>query len=126
MNLDIENHWVCPNCTDTRITHRPATDVPFHPCKGLNGLSTPMVIDGVNCKVEAHERQDYINGEIVQTDKMGRPIMNVITTRDEGQDCVVYAPAATIGVGAVEPTSGKSGRSVSVGARTANVSGGSS
>jgi hypothetical protein len=85
-----------------------------------------MVTDGIKCKVEAHEREDYINGELVQTDKMGRPIMNVVTTRDDGQDCTVYAPAARVGVAAKELTYEKSGRSISVGAFTASVSGGAS
>src|SRR5262245_44981889 len=99
--LEAEHHWVCPNCTTTRITHGRPTDIPFHPCRGLRGLSTPMVADGTKCKVESYEREDYINGELVQYDKSGIPIMNVVTTRDDGQDCAVYAPAAGVGVGAV-------------------------
>jgi hypothetical protein len=48
--------------------------------------------------VEAQEREDYVGKELVQTDGEGRPIMSVITTRDEGQDCAVLAPTATMGV----------------------------
>jgi hypothetical protein len=51
--------------------------------------------EGVRCKIESHEREDYINGDLVQTDGEGRPIMNVTTVRDDGQDCTVYAPTAT-------------------------------
>lgn len=54
-----------------------------------------MVPDGVRCKVAAREREDYIGRELVQTDGDGRPVMSVVTTRDEGEDCVVYAPCAT-------------------------------
>jgi hypothetical protein len=54
-----------------------------------------MVPVGTRCKVEAVEREDYINGDLVQVDGDGRPVMSVITTRDDGQDCTVYAPTAT-------------------------------
>ncbi len=53
-----------------------------------------MVPEGTNCKMEAHERDDYIGDEVVQTDGDGRPIMNVTTTRDDGIDCTVYAGTA--------------------------------
>jgi hypothetical protein len=124
--LDVEHHWVCPNCTTMKITRGDKTRIPFHPCSGMRGLSAPMVVEGTKCKVEAHEREDYINGEIVQTDKLGRPIQNVITTRDEGQDCAVYAPTATVGTRSEMSSTGKSGKNVSVGAWSAAVKGGSS
>ena len=54
-----------------------------------------MVPDGTKCKVEAIERGDYIDKEIVRVDGNGRPIMSIITSRDNGQDCTVYAPTAT-------------------------------
>jgi hypothetical protein len=54
----------------------------------------PMVPSGVKHKVQIVERQDYMRGEQVQTDGDGRPVMAVITTRDDGQDCAVYAPVA--------------------------------
>jgi hypothetical protein len=54
-----------------------------------------MVPAGTKCKIEAHEREDYIGKEMVQTDGEDRPVMSVITTRDQGQDCTVYAPCAT-------------------------------
>jgi len=47
--------------------------------------------------VEAREREDYVNGEVVQTvdvDGKARPIMSIVTTRDDGQDCTVLAPQA--------------------------------
>ena len=53
-----------------------------------------MVPAGTNCKIEAVEREDYVNGEQIQTDGEGRPVMSVVTTRDDGQDCTVYAPTA--------------------------------
>jgi hypothetical protein len=54
-----------------------------------------MVPDGTRCKVEAAEREDYVGKEMVQTDGEGRPVMSVVTTRDDGQDCAVLAPCAT-------------------------------
>jgi hypothetical protein len=60
----------------------------------MAGLSVPFVADGTRSKLEAVEREDYIGRELVQVDGNGRPIMSVITTRDEGQDCTVYAPCA--------------------------------
>ena len=54
-----------------------------------------MVPAGTRCKVEALERQDYINGDLVQTDDEGRPVMSIITTRDDGTDVAVLAPCAT-------------------------------
>jgi pheromone shutdown protein TraB len=54
-----------------------------------------MVPKGTKAKVEVHEREDYIGRELVRLDDNGRPVMNIITTRDEGQDCMVFAPTAT-------------------------------
>lgn len=53
-----------------------------------------MIEDGVKAKVTAHEREDYIGEEGVTLDGAGRPIMSVITTRDNGQDVAVMAPVA--------------------------------
>jgi hypothetical protein len=54
-----------------------------------------MVPAGTRAKVVAVEREDYIGSELVQTDADGRPVMAIVTTRDEGQDCTVLAPCAT-------------------------------
>jgi hypothetical protein len=54
-----------------------------------------MVPAGTKAKVVAHEREDYINGDTVQVDGDGRPVMAIVTTRDEGQDVTVLAPCAT-------------------------------
>lgn len=96
MILTGEQHWVCPNCPATAVTE--GADNRFHPCAGLAGLLAPMVLDGVRCMVRAVLREDYVGGEDVRTDGEGRPVMAVTTTRDDGQDCVVYAPTARLGV----------------------------
>jgi hypothetical protein len=85
----------CPNCDHEEVAQLAVNEQRWHNCRGLAGLSTPLVPAGMNCKVEAHERDDYVGGDRVQTDGEGRPIMNVTTTRDDGQDVVVYAPTAS-------------------------------
>lgn len=89
-----EHRWACPNCTATDVTHEPRPHTRFHSCRGLRGLTAPLIPAGTKAKVEAVERGDYVRGELVQTDANGRPVMAVVTTRDDGQDCAVYAPAA--------------------------------
>jgi hypothetical protein len=86
--------WVCPNCattdrTDARVGNR------FHACAGLKGITAPLVAAGVRVKVEAREREDYVGRDMVQTDGDGRPVMSVVTTRDDGEDVAVLAPCAT-------------------------------
>lgn len=93
--LAVEHRWTCPNCTLEEVTHEAQPHSRMHPCRGLRGLTAPMVPAGTSAKVEAHEREDYVAGELVTVDGHGRPIMSVITTRDDGQDCTVYAPTAT-------------------------------
>lgn len=93
--LGAERHWICPNCTVRARTIRPDAPMPMHACKGLNGLTAPLVPAGTRCKVEAVERGDYVNGDVVQTDADGRPWMAVEVTRDDGTDRAVLAPTAT-------------------------------
>jgi hypothetical protein len=92
--LQQEQHWSCPNCTLTEVTHETNPHVRFHACRGLKGLTAPMVPAGTACKVEAVERGDYVGDEIVTVDGDGRPVMAVVTTRDNGNDVAVFAPCA--------------------------------
>ena len=87
-------HWYCPNCGFTDMTKEARPHTRFHTCPKLRGLSAPMLPAGVAAKVTAHEREDYVNGEDVQVDENRRPVMSIVTTRDEGQDVVVFAPTA--------------------------------
>jgi hypothetical protein len=93
--LAVERRWACPNCDHTDVTYESAPHTRFHPCRGLAGLTAPMVPAGTKCKVTVQERDDYINGDMVQTDGNGRPVMSVITERADGCDVAVYAPCAT-------------------------------
>lgn len=94
--LKPEQRWTCPNCAATAVTHLPADAAAshFHPCRGLKGLTAPMVPAGTRAKVEALEREDYLNGDHVTRDGDGRPVMAIQTTRDDGTDRAVFAPVA--------------------------------
>lgn len=90
--------WYCPNCDSAARTVD--TKVPHHPCKKIAlGLMVPLVPKGQAAKVEAVERQDFIGTEQVQMDENRRPVMSVVVTRDDGQDCTVFAPVAATNVG---------------------------
>lgn len=89
-----EQHWQCPNCSATEVTHESEPHTRFHACPGLKGLTAPMIPAGTTAKVEAVEREDYVGGELVQADGDGRPVSAVVTTRDDGNDVAVLAPTA--------------------------------
>lgn len=89
-------YWECPNCPLKEVTREAAVHTRFHNCRGLKGLSAPMVPAGTKCKVEAKDREDYVGKELVQTDGEGRPVMSIVTTRDDGTDCAVLAPCARV------------------------------
>lgn len=88
--------WHCPNCDAAARTVD--AKVPWHDCPGLAGLHVALVADGTRAKVEAVEREDYINGDDVRYDGDGRPVMAALTTRDDGTDLAVYAPTAHLSV----------------------------
>ncbi len=92
--LNPEQHWVCPNCTATDVTHEVLPHTRFHNCPGLKGMLAPMVHEGVHCKVVAHEREDYVGAEMLTYDGDARPIMSVETVRNDGNDLAVFAPCA--------------------------------
>jgi hypothetical protein len=94
VDLIPERRWVCPNCTQTDVTREAQPHTRFHSCAGLKGLTAPFVEAGVACKVEAVERGDWVGRELVQADGEGRPVMSVVTTRDDGTDVAVMAPCA--------------------------------
>lgn len=85
-------YWYCPNCDAEARTVDAA--LPMHKCKGIAGLTSPLILRGTNAKIEANEREDYVGDELVQTDAEGRVIMSTTTTRDDGQDCTIYVATA--------------------------------
>lgn len=91
--------WVCANGCD--VTDVTPAGVPnrFHNCPAMAGIIAPLVAEGTRCMVRAHEREDYIGDQDVRRDDNGRPIMSVVTTRDDGEDCIAFAPTAHSGSG---------------------------
>lgn len=92
-----EHHWECPNCTFTDVTYESQPHTRFHSCRGLRGLTAPMVPAGTRAQVVAVEREDYINKEVIQTDGEGRPVSAIRTDYADGRnDIAVLAPVATL------------------------------
>lgn len=86
--------WECSHCD---VTARTAHDVAnrYHMCRGLAGLQAPLTPKGSGARLVAVEREDYVHGEMVQTDGYGRPIMALRVERPDGSnDTVVYSPTA--------------------------------
>lgn len=82
--------WYCPNCgAADRTLPMPPNSSQYHNCPRLHSLSAPLVRAGVKAKVEAAEREDYLNGETQATGDDGKAYMLVRTTRDEGTDISV-------------------------------------
>ena len=97
MLLNRVQDWYCPACGLTDETVNAPNR--YHPCPKMHGMATPMVHKGVAAKLEAVERQDYVGNDLVQTDDRGRPVMSIVTTRDDGQDVIVFAPTAVLRAG---------------------------
>lgn len=83
-----------PNVTNVAVGSGSTT---MHDCPTVAGLSVPLVPEGTRAVARAHEREDYVNGDLVRHDANGRPMMSVTVERDDGNDCVVFAPTATAG-----------------------------
>lgn len=89
--------WQCPSCgRETRVDGKYGAVV--HRCPKLGGLTTPYVRKGVVAEHRVVLREDHVGDELVQTDDQNRPVQAIVTTRDNGQDVRVFAPAARIKV----------------------------
>lgn len=87
--------WYCPQCGKTDQTREVRPHTRYHPCPKLRFMSVPLLPKGTAAKIEIREREDYVGREQVQVDpELGRPVMSIITTRDNGNDCMVFAPVA--------------------------------
>ncbi len=91
-------NWYCPNCGATDQTRIRGPHSRFHPCPKLRGgLTAPMLPKGMDAKVTAHTREDYVGTEDVQLAPDGSPVMSIVTTRSDGtNDAMVFAPTAHI------------------------------
>lgn len=85
-------HWVCSHCPAEVVTSGTVTNR-FHECRGLAGITAPMVPAGVRWQVRMVEREDYIGTEDVRYDGNGRPVMAVVTDRPDGSNDAVVFPA---------------------------------
>jgi hypothetical protein len=97
MVLNVETNWYCPNCSHTHVSPTALKHAVVHICSGLHGLIAPLIRVGTKCKIEAREREDYVGSDVVTLNDEGRPIMAIVTTRDDGQDCRILAPVAVGG-----------------------------
>ena len=87
--------WWCPSCKQETVTHDPKVRMVGHVCPKNRFLSVPMVRKGTKAKIEVREREDYVGKELVTLDpERERPVMSIVTTRDNGQDTAVFAPTA--------------------------------
>lgn len=92
--------WYCPNCKLEQTTTEPKPHTRMHACPKMYGLTAPMLPAGTKAKVEAKVREDYEGDEVGLTYANGKPIMSIVTTRDNGQDVAVFPGTATAkGVG---------------------------
>jgi len=91
-------NWYCPNCKATDQTRQVGPHSRFHSCPKLRGgLTAPMLPMGMDAKVTAHSREDYVGAEDVQLAPDGSPVMSIVTTRADGtNDAMVFAPTAHI------------------------------
>lgn len=85
--------WHCPNCTEAARTFDDA--IPMHRCRSGTGILLPLIVDGTKAKIQIVEREDYVGKELVPRDINDRPVMSVVTTRDDGQDCIIFPATAT-------------------------------
>lgn len=99
--LDAWMDWACPNCGVTdRTRPLPRNATRMHPCGGLMGLLAPLVPEGMDCKVVAVEREDYLGTEQQRTGEDGRPYSGVRRERGDGSsDLLVFAPVAQARLG---------------------------
>lgn len=93
--LRVVRRWYCPNCGKEDETEE-ARPNRYHICPKLRFLSAPLLPRGTAAKVELREWGDYVGRELVRRDpERGRPVQSIVTTRDNGQDAIVFAPTAT-------------------------------
>jgi len=105
MLVGMTRRWQCPGCEFIFEDELEDESTPAHTCPELRGLTFPMVrvpgklieLPRNFTRVVAIERGDYENGENVQRDRDGRPVMAVHTERADGShDTAVYAPSARV------------------------------
>jgi hypothetical protein len=101
--LHPERHYQCPECGQRQVKRGPIPDGSvesvFHRCPKLAGVLAPIPQAGIRCTLQVVEREDYLHGDLPQTDGNGKVVMAVRTLRDDGEDCAVLAPTAVGRIG---------------------------
>lgn len=98
--LDPTRYWECPACSAQFVTHILQPHAPFHPCKSskMKGALVPYVEKGVKASLRINRREDYQGTDIVTVDGEGVPVMSVTTQREDGEDCMIFAPCIRLGI----------------------------
>ncbi len=94
--LQPEQHWTCPSCDFTDVTHIAGYVSHLHPCRGQRLLMVPMVPAGTRSVHVVQPLEDYIGDKLIRCDAEGRPITHVNTIHDDGMDATVYPAAAVV------------------------------
>lgn len=92
--IEVITEWYCPACGAEDMTKEVRPHVRGHVCPKRGFLSFAMVPKGTKAKIVAVEREDYVGKDLVRKDSNNRPVMAILTIRDDGQDATVYAPTA--------------------------------
>jgi hypothetical protein len=95
VRIDYTKNWECSHCPQQHITNRPDVHTPIHQCGGMRGAWVPFVPAGSKASLRINRREDYVGSDLVRTDGDGIPVMSVTTLREDGEDCMVFAPCAT-------------------------------
>ncbi len=86
--------YVCEKCPAIRRVHVADTRVPMHNCAGRALMSVPLILQDSGHHVRLVEREDYVNGDDVQTDAEGTPWMRAEVETADTVNVWVYAPVA--------------------------------
>lgn len=92
VRLDYTQYWDCPACPQQHVTNRPEVHTPIHQCSGMRGAWVPFKEAGVKAGLRINRREDYAGTDTLVTDGDGVPVMSVTTVREDGEDCMVFAP----------------------------------
>lgn len=102
--LDARKEWDCPNCNAADVTNEARPHTRMHNCRGMGGLTVPMVekarrgADRRSVRVSKVVREDYVGKEkgLVYDDE-GQPIMAAVTEYADGSnDVAVFAPVVQV------------------------------
>lgn len=64
----------------------------------MRGAYVPFVERGVKADFRINRREDYVGTDSVWKDGDGVPVMSVTTLREDGEDCMAFAPCANVRV----------------------------